>query len=42
MPPILIIAAIVAGILMAIFDVKEETTNLILAIVIVAVLLTMR
>lgn len=39
---VLIIAAIVAGILLAIFDIKEETINLILAIVIVAVLLTMR
>ncbi len=42
MPPILIIAAIVAGILMAIFDVKEETTNLILAIVNLAVLVATR
>lgn len=39
---VLIIAAIVAGILMAIFDVKEETINLILAIVIMAVLVIMR
>ena len=42
MSPVLVIAAVIAGSLLAIFDVKEETVKLITAIVILAVLVIMR